>query len=61
MEINQVYEKGFDKILFFKYRSIYKRIDLNDNLKDNNSCKKYIYMMRKNNTLLILDLRNNPG
>jgi hypothetical protein len=38
-----------------------RAIDLSDNFINNDSCKKYIYMMRKNNTLLTIDLRNNPG
>ena len=38
-----------------------RAIYLTDNKIDNASCKKYIYMMRKNLCLLTLDLRNNPG
>ena len=38
-----------------------RAIYLNDNKIENASCKKFIYMMRKNLCLLTLDLRNNPG
>ena len=34
---------------------------LTNNKFDNNSCKKFIYMLRRNLTLLNIDLRNNPG
>ena len=44
---------GIDQYL----RAIY----LNDNKIENSSCKKFIYMMRKNLCLLTIDLRNNPG
>ena len=36
-------------------------IDLSENNLDNPSCKKFIHMMRKNNILLTVDLRENPG
>ena len=36
-------------------------IDLSENNLDNPSCKKFIHMMRKNNILLTVDLRDNPG
>ena len=36
-------------------------IDLSENNLDNQSCKKFIHMMRKNNILLTVDLRENPG
>ena len=36
-------------------------IDLRSNNIDNPSCKKFIYMMRKNLCLLTVDLRENPG
>ena len=36
-------------------------IDLSENNLDNASCKKFIHMMRKNNILLTVDLRDNPG
>ena len=36
-------------------------IDLSENNLDNDSCKKFIHMMRKNNILLTVDLRDNPG
>ena len=36
-------------------------IDLSENNLDNSSCKKFIHMMRKNNILLTVDLRDNPG
>ena len=36
-------------------------IDLSKNDFDNISCKLFIHMMRKNNTLLTVDLRENPG
>ena len=59
---NKLGEKASDKICYALSSDQYLRaIDLSDNIIDNNSCKKYIYMMRKNNTLLTLDLRNNPG
>ena len=38
-----------------------RAIYLNNNKFDNQSCKKFIYMMRKNLSLLTIDLRNNPG
>ena len=38
-----------------------RAIYLNDNIIENNSCKKFIYMMRKNLCLLTIDLRGNPG
>ena len=38
-----------------------RAIYLNDNKIENSSCKKFIYMMRKNLCLLTIDLRNNPG
>ena len=38
-----------------------RAIYLNDNKFDNQSCKKFIYMMRKNLSLLTIDLRSNPG
>ncbi len=38
-----------------------RAIYLNDNKIENPSCKKFIYMMRKNLCLLTIDLRNNPG
>ena len=59
---NKLGEKASDKICYALSSDQYIRaIDLSDNIIDNNSCKKYIYMMRKNNTILTLDLRNNPG
>ena len=59
---NQLGDKATDKICFALCSDQYIRaIDLSNNCIDNNSCKKYIYMMRKNNTLLTLDLRNNIG
>ena len=36
-------------------------IDLTKNEFDNSSCKLFIHMLRKNNTLLTVDLRENPG
>ena len=36
-------------------------IDLSENNLDNAACKKFIHMMRKNNILLTVDLRENPG
>ena len=36
-------------------------IDLSENNLDNSACKKFIHMMRKNNILLTVDLRENPG
>ena len=38
-----------------------RAIYLNNNKFDNLSCKKFIYMMRKNLSILTIDLRNNPG
>ena len=38
-----------------------RAIYLNNNKFDNQSCKKFIYMMRKNLSLLTIDLRSNPG
>ena len=36
-------------------------IDLSKNLFDNGACKLFVHMMRKNNTLLTVDLRENSG
>ena len=36
-------------------------IDLSKNLFDNSACKLFVHMMRKNNTLLTVDLRDNMG
>ena len=36
-------------------------IDLSKNYFDNSSCKLFVHMMRKNNTLLTVDLRDNSG
>ena len=36
-------------------------IDLSKNFFDNSACKLFIHMMRKNNTLLTVDLRENAG
>ena len=36
-------------------------IDLSKNLFDNSACKSFVHMMRKNNTLLTVDLRDNMG
>lgn len=59
---NKLGEKSTDKICYSLCSDNYIRaIDLSENLIDTNSCKKFIYMMRKNNTLLTIDLRNNPG
>ena len=38
-----------------------RAIYLNNNKFDNSSCKKFIYMMIKNLTILTIDLRENPG
>ena len=38
-----------------------RSITLSNNLFDKNSCKKFIYMLRRNTTLLNIDLRDNPG
>ena len=38
-----------------------RAIYLNNNKFDNSSCKKFIYMMRKNLSILTIDLRENPG
>ena len=38
-----------------------RSIILTNNEFDKNSCKKFIYMLRRNMTLLNIDLRNNPG
>ena len=36
-------------------------IDLSQNMFDNSACKLFVHMMRKNNTLLTVDLRDNSG
>ena len=36
-------------------------IDLSKNYLDNSACKAFVHMMRKNNTLLTVDLRDNLG
>ena len=36
-------------------------IDLSKNIFDNSACKLFVHMMRKNNTLLTVDLRDNLG
>ena len=36
-------------------------IDLSKNYLDNSACKAFVHMMRKNNTLLTVDLRDNMG
>ena len=36
-------------------------IDLSKNIFDNSACKLFVHMMRKNNTLLTVDLRDNFG
>ena len=38
-----------------------RAVYLNNNKFDNSSCKKFIYMMRKNLSILTIDLRGNPG
>ena len=38
-----------------------RAVYLNNNNFDNSSCKKFIYMMRKNLSILTIDLRGNPG
>ena len=38
-----------------------RSIILTNNSMDTNSCKKFIYMLRRNMTLLNIDLRENPG
>ena len=38
-----------------------RSINLSHNKFDKESCKKFIYMLRKNMTLLNIDLRSNPG
>ncbi len=38
-----------------------RSIILSNNNFDKNSCKKFIYMLRRNMTLLNIDLRDNPG
>ena len=43
------------------YDQYIRIIDLSENNLDNASCKKFIHMMRKNNILLTVDLRDNPG
>ena len=50
---NKLGEKSTDKICYSLCSDNYIRaLDLSNNLIDTNSCKKFIYMMRKNNTLL---------
>ena len=43
------------------YDQYIRAIYLNENKFDNLSCKKFIYMMRKNLSILTIDLRGNPG
>ena len=38
-----------------------RAVFLNNNKMDTSSCKKFIYMMRKNLSILTIDLRGNPG
>ena len=43
------------------YDQYIRSIDLSNNNFEKNDCKKFIRMMRKNNSLLTLDMQNNPG
>ena len=59
---NNLSRDSCDSIANALYSDQYIRaIYLNNNKFDNNSCKKFIYMMRKNLSLLTIDLRENPG
>ena len=59
---NKLGEKSTDKICYSLSSDQYIRyIDLSKNLFDNSACKLFVHMMRKNNTLLTVDLRNNTG
>ena len=43
------------------YDQYIRSIDVSDNKISKDGCKKFIRMMRKNNTLLTVDLKENPG
>ena len=43
------------------YDQYIRSIDLSNNNFSKDDCKKFIRMMRKNNSLLTLDMQNNPG
>ena len=43
------------------YDQYIRSIDLSNNNFEKDDCKKFIRMMRKNNSLLTLDMQNNPG
>ena len=43
------------------YDQYIRAIDLSSNDFSDNACKKFIYMMRKNRTLLMINLKDNPG
>ena len=59
---NNLSKDSADSITNALYSDQYIRaIYLNNNNFDNNSCKKFIYMMRKNLSILTIDLRSNPG
>ena len=59
---NNLSKDAADCITNALYSDQYIRaIYLNNNKFDNSSCKKFIYMMRKNLTILTIDLRENPG
>ena len=59
---NHLSRDSADSISNALYSDQYIRaIYLNNNNFDKYSCKKFIYMMRKNLTLLTIDLRENPG
>ena len=59
---NNLSKDSADSITNALYTDQYIRaIYLNNNKFDDTSCKKFIYMMRKNLTILTIDLRGNPG
>ena len=59
---NNLSRDSADCITSALYSDQYIRaIYLNNNKFDNSSCKKFIYMMRKNLSILTIDLRDNPG
>ena len=59
---NNLSKDSADSISNALYSDLYIRaIYLNNNKFDNYSCKKFIYMMRNNLSILTIDLRGNPG
>ena len=59
---NQLGYKSAESISNVLYNNNYIRyINLSQNFFDNSACKLFVYMMRTNNTLLTIDLRENIG